>query len=79
MKSKRQLDLELAKELDLKRVITPEVFKFMRRSLRFSVENLAGMLSVTAKTIDGWENGEEPLDKNAVEFLSTVIRLEATR
>ena len=59
-------------------VITPEKFKKLRESIRYSKSGLARDMDIAVRTITRWENGQVPIAKVAEMALALIV-LKAKR
>ena len=71
-------ELSTAGELARRGEVSPESFKFMRKTLGMRAVDLAELLDVTPETISRWENDKQPIDRKAAALLSAMVidRLE---
>ena len=54
-------------------VMTPERFKKLRESIRYSKSGLARDMDIAVRTITRWENGHIPIPKMAEMALELIV------
>jgi DNA-binding transcriptional regulator YiaG len=51
----------------------PETFKYCRKNAGLRAVDLAELLGVAAETLSRWENGHQPIDRNAYALLGGLV------
>lgn len=68
-----RFELTIAAQLAQRGIATGESFRFMRKTLGLTIQDIVGLLAVAATTVKHWETGEQPVPRAAFAVLAAMV------